>query len=177
MPIAIWLRLGEQNETQLRALIEELACTHGTPRFEPHLTVCSGELDRASFAGAFDYLRMSQLPLIVQKKGISWSTVAPLRAVVIDVDDSPSLRDFRATLQKITGAAAAYPPPHISLLYSLDEHGQRVEWSADKEKLRFIAEECAMHIAAREFVLDRPAVVTADRGWTKVGSWQIAPAM
>ena len=37
MTIAFWLRLGEGNETQLRTLIEDLACTHGTPRFEPHL--------------------------------------------------------------------------------------------------------------------------------------------
>jgi len=41
MPASIWLRLSNEQEASLRALIERLAGAHGTVPFQPHLTVCS----------------------------------------------------------------------------------------------------------------------------------------
>jgi len=54
MPASIWLRLSNEQEASLRALIERLAGAHGTVPFQPHLTVCSPQ-SAASWDAAAEY--------------------------------------------------------------------------------------------------------------------------
>jgi 2'-5' RNA ligase len=172
MLASIWLQLSDQQEAALRALIEGLAGAHGTVPFQPHLTVCSPQ-SAASWDAAAEYVRRSAvLPLRVAKKRISFSTTAPMRAVVIEVEDTPALRTFRQDLRRVTGAVEP-PPPHISLLYSVDEIGRQPSWSSDEATLKSIAEECARRVDASEFVLDHPVIVAPDGDWANVRSWRV----
>ena len=172
MLASIWLRLSNEQEASLRSLIERLAGARGTVPFQPHLTVCTPQSE-ASWDAAAEYIRCSTaLPLHVGKKRISFSTTAPMRAVVIDVEDTPDLRTFREDLRQITDAADP-PPPHISLLYGVGETGQRPSWSSDESMLKSIAEECARRVGASEFVLDRPVIVAPDGEWTNIRSWRV----
>ena len=93
-------------------------------------------------------------------------------AVVIDVDDTPDLRALRDDLRRITGAAEPLPP-HISLLYAVDETGRQPSWSSDGTRLKSIAEECARRVEASEFVLDHPVIVAPDGEWTNIKSWRV----
>jgi hypothetical protein len=172
MLASIWLRLSGEQEASLRVLIERLASAHVTVPFQPHLTVCSPQ-SGASWDAAAEYVRRSgALPIRVQKKRISFSTTAPMMAVVIDVEDTPDLRTFREDLRRITGAVEP-PPPHISLLYAVDETGRQPSWSSDDRRLKSIAEECGRRVDASEFVLDRPVIVAPDGEWTNIKSWRV----
>jgi hypothetical protein len=171
MLASIWLRLSDRQEASLRMLIAQLADAHGTVPFQPHLTVCTPQFE-TSWDAAAEYVRRSKaLPIYVGKKRISFSTTTPMRAVVIEVEDTPDLRSFRDNLRRITGAVEP-PPPHISLLYAVNEAGEQPSWSSDENTLRSIAEECRRLLDHREFVLDRPIIVAPDGEWTNIRSWQ-----
>jgi len=172
MLASIWLRLSDEQEASLQALIERLAGVHGTVPFQPHLTVCSPQSE-AFWDAAAEYVRRSEaLPLRVGKKRISFSTTAPMMAVVINVEDTPDLRTFREDLRRITDAVEP-PTPHISLLYGVGETGQQPSWSSDESTLKSIAYECARRVGASEFVLDRPVIVAPDGNWTNIRSWRV----
>jgi 2'-5' RNA ligase len=174
MRASIWLQLSDEQGARLGALIAELAGAHGTMPFQPHLTVCSPRSNPDAWDAASEYVRSSKLlPLNVTKKRVSYSTTAPMRAVVIDVEATPNLQTFREDLRRITGAIEP-PPPHISLLYTVGENGQQPSWSSDENTLRGIAAECARRVDASEFVLDRPIIVAPDGAWTNVKSWRVA---
>jgi len=174
MLASIWLQPVAEHREQLRELIAALAAEHGTVPFEPHLTVCGGaDLDPARWDGAADWLRHHRpLPIRARRTGISYSTEVSFRAMVIDVENTPDMRSFRDEISRRTGAAII-AAPHISLLYSLDERGQRVGWAADEVRLRAIAAECTARLAATEFSLDDPVVVAPDGEWANVGSWRV----
>jgi 2'-5' RNA ligase len=170
---SIWLQLSDDQDAPLRALITELASTHRTVPFPPHLTVCSPQSNPDSWDAAAEYVRSSELlPLDATKICISYSMTAPMRAVVIDVEAAPKLRTFREDLRRITGAVEP-PPPHISLLYTVGENGRQPSWSSDESTLKGIAEECARHVEASEFVLERPVIVAPDGAWTNIKSWKV----
>ena len=172
MLASIWLRLSDVQEASLMMMITQLANAHGTVPFQPHLTVCSPQSE-GSWDTAAEYVRGSKaLPISVVKKRISFSTTAPMRAVVIEVEDTPDLRSFRDDLRRITGAVEP-PPPHISLLYAVDETGQQPSWSSDKRTLKSIADECTRRVGASEFVLQHPVIVAPDGEWTNIQSWQV----
>lgn len=174
MLAAIWLQPGRPQQQMLHSLIAALAKQHGTASFQPHLTVCSTRnWNPEKSTTAADYLRRSALlPLTVRKAGISYSTTTPLRAVVIDVQDDAEFAAFREALRRIVGAADP-TPPHISLLYTIDERGGRPGWWSNDTRLHGIAQECAPLIEATEFVLDYPVVVASDGDWTNIKSWRI----
>ena len=173
MLASIWLQVSDEQDARLRALIAELASSYGTMPFQPHLTVCSPRSSPDSWAAAAEYLRSSKLlPLSATKKRVSYSTTAPMRAVVIDVEATSNLQIFREDLQRITGALEP-PPPHISLLYTVGASGRQPSWSSDESTLRGIAEECARRVDASEFVLDRPVIVAPDGAWTNIKSWRV----
>jgi hypothetical protein len=174
MLASIWLQLSGEEEASLGALIAMLASTHGTVPFQPHLTVCSPRSNPDSWDAAAEYIRGSRLlPLRVRKRQISCSTAAPMRAVVVDIEAAADLQRFREDLRRITGAAEPHPP-HISLLYSVEETGGQPNWSSDESKLKAIAEECGRRVDTREFILDRPVIVTPDGAWTDIRSWRVA---
>jgi len=172
MPASIWLCLSHEQEASLRALIERSASTHGTVPFQPHLTVCSPQSE-ASWDAAAEYVRASKaLPLRVGKMRISFSTTAPMMAVVMYVEDSPDLWTFREDLRRLTGAPEP-PPPHISLLYAVDATGRLPRRLSDESMLKSIAEECARRVAESEFVLGDPVIVAPDGEWTNIKSWRV----
>jgi 2'-5' RNA ligase len=173
MLASIWLQLRGEEEASLGALIAMLASAHGTVPFQPHLTVCSPRSNPDSWDGAAEYIRGSRLlPLSVRKKRISYSTTAPMRAVVIDVEAAADLQGFREDLRRITGAVEPHPP-HISLLYSVEETGRQPSWSSDESRLKTIAEDCGRRVYAREFILDRPVIVAPDGDWANIRSWRV----
>src|SRR5260370_16069135 len=135
-PALIWLQLVGEQETVLQTMIAALAREHGTVAFQPHLTVCGPPLDPAAWDAASEYVRDCRLlPLTARKTAISHAVSIPFRALVIDVEDSASLRTFRSDLRRITGAPAPLPP-HISLLYPLDSSTLRPMTSLDDTRLR-----------------------------------------
>ena len=172
MPASIWLQV--RNDAVLRGLIAELAAAHGTMPFQPHLTVCGVPAgDVAVAAAAADYAqRSAMLPLRAVRSGISYSTAAPFKAVLIDIENSRELRTFRSELRQITGAPE-FEPPHISLLYTIDSHRQTVPWASDAARLREIARRCEECIENKEFVLERPVVVAPDDEWANIVSWKV----
>ena len=174
MLASIWLQLSGAAEASLGALIAMLAGVHGTVPFQPHLTVCSPRANPDSWYAAAEYIRASRLlPFRVRKERISYSTTAPMRAVTIDVEATSDLESFREDLRQITGAGELHPP-HISLLYSVEQTGRQPSWSSDEATLKMIAEECCRRFDASNFILDRPVIVTPDGVWTNVRSWRVA---
>jgi 2'-5' RNA ligase len=177
MLASIWLQLSGKEEASLGALIAMLASAYGTVPFEPHLTVCSPRSNPDSWDAAAEYIRGSKLlPLRVRKKRISWSATAPMRAVVIDVEAAADLRRFREDLRRITGAPEPHPP-HISLLYTVEDSGRQPSWSSDESTLKTIAEECGRRVDTREFILDRPVIVTPEGAWTNIRSWRVVRSL
>jgi hypothetical protein len=79
---------------------------------------------------------------------------------------------FPEDLRRITSAAKP-PPPNISLLYAVNEAGQRPSWSSNERTLKSIGEECERHLDEREFVLDRSVIVAPDRAWINIKSWWV----
>jgi hypothetical protein len=174
MLASIWLQVVGEQRAEMKSLIAALAVQHGTLPFQPHLTVCGGpDLEPALWDATADYVRQSGLlPLTVKKTRISFSTTVWSRAVVIDVEDEPAIRGFRQELSRIAGAVVP-APPHISLLYTVDADGQPLSWAASEPRLRAIAEDCAMRVAASEFVLGDPVVVAPDGDWANIRSWKV----
>lgn len=174
MLASIWLQPTGDAREKLKALIASMAARHGTVPFEPHLTVCgTRDLNAAQSDAAADYVhRCELLPITVRGLAISHSITMPFKAVIIDVENAPALRDFRETLRRITGAGEP-EMPHISLLYTLDEHGERTPWAADATRLSAIAAEGAVGVAEASFLLDKPVIVAPEGDWTNIRSWKI----
>jgi hypothetical protein len=178
MLASIWLQLVGEGRARVQSLIAALAARHGTLPFQPHLTVCGGpDLDPACWDVAAGYVRQSGLlPLTATKARISYSTEVWSRAVVIDIEDSPTIAAFRGELSRLTGAAIQ-APPHISLLYTMADHSQRPSWAGSESRLKEIAEECAAGLAASEFVLGDPVVVAPDGDWANIRSWTVVRSL
>jgi hypothetical protein len=174
MLASVWLQLVGEGRATVQSVIAALAARHGTLPFEPHLTVCGGpDLDPGCWDAAAEHVRQSGLlPLRVRKARISYSTIVWSRAVVIDIEDGPAIQAFRAELSRLAGAAIQ-APPHISLLYTMADHGQRPDWAGSEPRLMTIAEECAAQLAASEFVLGDPVVVAPDGDWANIRSWRV----
>jgi hypothetical protein len=174
MPASIWLQLSGEADTLLRSVIAALAKRYGTMPFQPHLTVCGMPTDddtvvdaTAAFVKSCDVL-----PLRVAKSGLSYSTSAPFKAVVIDIENTEELHNFRDGLRRITGAPP-FEPPHISLLYTIDAARNVVPWATDPARLREIAADAAQCVCESEFTLDAPVIVTTDGEWSNIVSWSV----
>jgi hypothetical protein len=174
MHVSIWLQPLGDVQRELRDVIADLAARHDTVPFQPHLTVCAvPRFEPAIIEAAAGYVRDSGvLPLRVARTGISCSTTAPFKAVIIDVENIPLLQAFRARLRGIA-EAPEFEPPHISLLYTIGADRKRVAWAADAARLQAIAQDVAARVAAVEFVLDNPVVVATEGDWTNIASWKI----
>ena len=171
MPAAIWLQPFGNQKRKLQQVIDALGAKNGTVPFAPHLTVCGADNLDAEWAA--DYVsRCRSLPFAPRKTEISYSTTTPFKAVVIEVENTPELAAFRETLRRIAGAPE-FEPPHISLLYTLDERAERTSWAADTTKLSAIAAECAALIEDDAFTLGDPVVVAPDGDWINIRSWKI----
>ena len=153
-------------------MIDRLAQEHGTVPFAPHLTVCGvpGDLDVLDAAAA--YVReCGLLPIRVAKTAVTGAVITPFRAVFIEVENSPEMREFRGRLRDIVGASELIPP-HISLLYTLDRQSQTPRSDFDAERLKAIAARCAEEITDTHFALGRPVVNNAGGGESNVRGWR-----
>jgi 2'-5' RNA ligase len=169
---SIWLRPQGDQEQALQNLIDRIAGDHGTVPFPPHLTVC-GVPDLTVLDAAAAYVkRCGLLPLRVAKIAVTGAVITPFRAVFIEVENSPELREFRERLRDITGAAPLIPP-HISLLYTLDRVSQMPRPDFDAERLEGIAARCAAEIRDTQVTLARPIVNNAGGGETNVRGWRV----
>ncbi len=170
---SIWLRPQSRQEHELRRLIDRLAAEHHTVSFRPHLTVCSVSDDPAVLDAATAYIRgCGLLPLSVAKTAVTGAVITPFRAVFIEVEDSPALREFRERLQEIASAPALIPP-HISLLYTLDRISQAHRPDLDAEVLAAVAARCAKAIKDTDFTLARPVVNSTGATEMDVRNWRI----
>jgi len=170
---SIWLRPQGRQEHALQSLIDRLASEHQTVSFRPHLTVCSVSGDLAVLDAAAAYIGECRLlPLTVAKTAVTGAVITPFRAVFIEVENSPGLREFRERLRDIVGAPPLIPP-HISLLYTLDRVSQRHRPDLDAEMLMAIAARCAVAIEDTDFTLARPVVNSTGGAETDVRSWKV----
>jgi hypothetical protein len=171
MVASIWLRLSGEPERRLRTLIEALATQHGTVPFEPHLTVCGiPRLTAAMSDAAAAYVRPDRaLPFTLRRTGISFSTVTPFKAVVIDVENTSELTAFRDNLRRITGGNE--PEPRISARHLTD--GLRSACLIGPPARRGSAASlCNARPGSHRAAARRPAIVTTD-GIEKIRSWSI----
>ena len=169
---SIWLRPEGRQEQQLQALIDRLAEENGTVAFAPHLTVCGVPGDLGALDAAAAYVRQCRLlPIRVAKTAFTGAVITPFRAVFIEVENSPELREFRERLREIVGAPELIPP-HISLLYTLDRDTQARRPDFDAERLQEIAARCADEIDDTHFTLGRPVVNNAGGGESNVRGWR-----
>src|SRR5580704_14164488 len=153
---SIWLRPERRQEQLLQGLIDRIASEHRTVSFRPHLTVCNVPGDLAPLDAAGAYIKeCGLLPLRVAKTAVTGAVITPFRAVFIEVEDSPGLREFRERLRDIVGAPPLIPP-HISLFYTLDRVTQAPRPDFNAETLAAIAARCADVIADMHFTLARP---------------------
>jgi hypothetical protein len=170
---SIWLRPLVRQEHELQSLIDCLASEHQTVSFPPHLTVCSVSGDLAGLDAAAAYIKKcGLLPLTAAKTAVTGAVITPFRAVFIEVENSPGLREFRERLRDIVGAPA-FAPPHISLLYTLDRVSQGHRPDLDAETLVAIAARCAEAIKDTDFTLARPVVNSTGGTETDVRSWKV----
>ncbi len=170
---SIWLRPQGHQEQALQSLVDRLAGEHRTVSFRPHLTVCSVPGDLAVLDAAAAYIKeCGLLPLTVAKTAVTGAVITPFRAVFIEVENSPDLREFRERLRDIVGAPALIPP-HISLLYTLDRISQGPRPDLDAEMLAAIATRCADAIKDIDFTLARPVANSTGGAETGVRSWKI----
>jgi 2'-5' RNA ligase len=170
---SIWLQPQGGQEQVLQSLIDRIAGERRTVSFRPHLTVCGVPGDLAVLDAAAAYIEeCGLLPLTVAKTAVTGAVITPFRAVFIEVENSPGLREFRERLRDIVGAAALIPP-HISLLYTLDRDSQAPRPDLDAKMLAAIAARCADAIKDTHFTLGRPVVMSAGRAERDVRSWKV----
>ncbi|HEY4471909.1 MAG TPA: hypothetical protein VGN21_12105 [Stellaceae bacterium] len=169
---SIWLRPEDRQEQTLQRLIGRLAEEHGTVPFAPHLTVCGVPGDLGVLDAAAAYVRgCGLLPITVTKRAVTGAVITPFRAVFIEVENSPQLREFRERLREIVGAPDLIPP-HISLLYTIDGATQAPRADFDAERLKAIAARCADEICDTHFTLGIPIVNNAGGGESNVRGWR-----
>ena len=135
--------------------------------------MCNVPGDLAALDAAAAYIKeCGLLPLTVAKTAVTGAVITPFRAVFIEVETSPGLREFRERLRDIV-AAPPLIPPHISLLYTLDRVSQHHRPDLDAEMLAAIAARCAEAIKDTNFTLARPVVNSTGGAETDVRSWKI----
>ena len=170
---SIWLRPEGRQEQRLQELINRLAEEHGTVAFAPHLTVCGVPGDLAVLDAAAAYVsECGLLPLRVTKIAVTGAVITPFRAVFIEVENGPELRELRERLRDIV-IAPPLIPPHISLLYTLDRNSQAPRPDFDAERLKAIAAGCTEAIDDAHFTLGRPVVNSAGGGEHDVRGWNL----
>ncbi len=173
MPASIWLRPTAQKTAELQRIVDRLSEAHGTVAFRPHLTVCGIPGDLGVLDAASAYVKeCGLLPLKVAKVAVTGAVITPFRAVFIEVENTPQLREFRERLRQKCGAAPLIPP-HISLLYTLDRQSQEPRTDFDAARLAAIAADCAAAIPDTAFTLGRPVANSAGAAQTDISSWRV----
>jgi 2'-5' RNA ligase len=173
MLASIWLQLPPPQGAALADAIASVARAQRSVVFPPHLTVCGGEMDPATWDEAAKYVRQcNAIPIAVRARTIAHLRGSPFRAVFVELEDHPALKRFREELRAITRAGELHLA-HISLFYTLDEKTQAPIPDVSEESLRAIAEECARLVQFQEYRLERPVIVSPEGSWENVRSWKV----
>ena len=117
---SLWLVPAEPQRAELRAHIDQLAVEHGTPSFEPHVTLASGVVAHDAVVTAIDRVAADWGPLDVDA-GSTAHGPDRFKAVFVELDDA-RLHELAAAL--CAGLGIPFEPdqlrPHLSLLYAAD---------------------------------------------------------
>jgi hypothetical protein len=102
VPIALWLLPCAEDARWLQDLISELAQRHGTPVFEPHVSLHVGDYRQAAdIAGAIDVTASRWPPLSLNARATR-ETDAYYRSVFVEIAedeaDGPQLAGLRRQL-------------------------------------------------------------------------------
>ena len=176
---SIWLQPQPRQQQDLQRLVARMAGEFHTVSLTPHLTVCGVPGSLEVLDAAADYVRTcGLLPLRVAKTAVTGAIITPFRAVFIEVENSPELREFRERLRDIVGASGELIPPHVSLLYTLDRVTQAPRPDLDEKTLQAIARRCAESIKDTHLILERPVVNSSGgAGNADVYSWKTLRAL
>lgn len=117
---SFWLVPAEPHRAELRTHIDRLALEHGTPAFEPHVTLASGVVDLASVVAAIERVAGDRAPLEVVA-GPTAHGPDRFKAVFVELADE-RLHELAAALCAELGLTfdPAELRPHISLIYAAD---------------------------------------------------------
>jgi 2'-5' RNA ligase len=115
---SLWLVPAEPHRAELRGHIDRLALEHGTPTFEPHVTLASGVADHAPVLAAIERVASAWAPLEVVA-GTTAHGPDRFKAVFVELEDV-RLHDLAAALCGELGIPFAPEElhPHISLVYA-----------------------------------------------------------
>ena len=83
---SFWLVPAEPIAAELRTHIDRLALEHGTPAFEPHVTLASGLVDPTSVVAAIERVAGDRAPLEVVA-GPTAHGPDRFKAVFVELDD------------------------------------------------------------------------------------------
>ena len=117
VPVALWLVPAEPARARWRARIDALAAAHGTPAFEPHVTLHVGTATRPQAIGdALDAVARAFAPFELAA-GPTAHSPATFRTLYVELDD-PRLHALQRALRDGLPAPGDYAlAPHLSLLY------------------------------------------------------------
>ncbi len=116
---SVWLAPAEADRSDLSLHIDQLAIEHGTPSFEPHITLTSGQVNPDVVVGAIERVATAIAPLDIAA-GRTAHGRDRFKAVFIEFDD-PRLERLAVELSTALGIPAPPPlRPHLSLMYAAD---------------------------------------------------------
>lgn len=163
-PTAVWLLPSTDDALRLTAIIDDLAARHGSPRFEPHLTVLGGlRLDPARTQAVMRRIADRTAPMELAIRGVRHSPVF-FESVFLRIEDDRRLQALRGQLCVDLGHRPhRAPAPHVSLVYGeLPEDLRR--------SLRATID------AGRGLLFDRIALATPGDDaldWLDVSQWRV----
>jgi hypothetical protein len=171
VPIAFWLIPEARRHASFTEVIERLACAHGTPTFEPHVTLHVAETidsddDRALLDGFAD--RFATIELVAGDTGHSDARFKTL-FVELHEDNRSSgrLTEMQRALRTGLELRSEYKlAPHLSLLYC----GQLQD--AVRQALALEYRFRGQSIRFDQIAAVRPG--TGRQDWEDVSSWEVS---
>jgi len=159
---AVWLMPDETCEPPLRALIDGFSRRFGTPPFDPHLTLFSGQCrDLAVLSGGLAHLAGMDAPIALAVKGLRHSRQF-FKTLFAALAAPASLTTSARSARDLLDPSSDYRlRPHVSLLY-------REMPAAERRAL--IAETAFPHAALR---FDALALVSPGVDWRDLHAWRV----
>ncbi|MBW4442329.1 MAG: hypothetical protein KME10_14050 [Plectolyngbya sp. WJT66-NPBG17] len=118
MKVAFWLIPVESDRVFYQSLINDLAHRYNAPIFQPHVTLFSGECDRAS------EFPQRTVEIVLEIDRIRYSEQFT-KTLFIQLFSNPKLEQLSESIQQHFGSSYSLDP-HLSLIYaSLSEMEKR----------------------------------------------------
>lgn len=132
---AFWLIPAEPERGELQARIADLAAEHGTPVFEPHLSVHVGPTTTDVDLAALLRRVAAGLPALSLQAGPTVHSAERFRALAISFADPWPVRIQARLCAELGHSPSSYPlVPHLSLLYCADLDASRRETLASRHR-------------------------------------------